>query len=241
MRLPIFYIPKTRFKKFLIIEQKYKSDREIIPLGCDCHPAYTLQKLNIRKTSLPFDWLNCDPIKGLLFVHDNVETNFKYFLINLCRNSKGHIVSERYPFAEFIHEKNLIEKDADKLKFAKRISRFQQMVFKNTYYLYNITSHALDSESSVYSFYESVLQFDAILDSQHSLCIYIRYDESINENKIYCEMLIGLVNELKFVKIANYIRKLDQDGIWGDANYYPTLYSSLGIKIKMTYPKIYFK
>ena len=241
MRIPLFYIPKTSFKKFLVIEKRYKCKRAIIPLGCDCHPAHTLQKLNIRKTSLPFDWLNNDPIKSLLFVSENLDNNFNDFLDNLYRNSRGYIVSERFPYAEFIHEDNLIENNLDRKKFLRRIERFKKLLKEEVYFLYNITSESLDSKKNVYDFYNSVLNFISKLNANHTLCIYIRYDESLNENENYCEMLLKLLREIKNVKIATYIRYRDQEGIWGDAKYYISLYTLLGIKVSMTFPKIYLK
>ena len=105
MKIPLIYIPKMRFKKFLNIEKNYKSPSQIIPIGCDCHPAYVLDKLNIRKFSLPFDWLCIDPIRCLWYVADNIESNFEHFIKNLYRNENGYIVSEKYSFAEFMHEK----------------------------------------------------------------------------------------------------------------------------------------
>ena len=126
VKIPIFYNPATGRKKYLWAEKRYKYQKTIIPLGCDCHPAYTLQSLNIRKQSLPFDWLNTNPVKGLAYVIDNIEKGFKGFLSELERNEEGHIISTEYPFAEFMHEKKLIENQADRQKFKRRIERFQK-------------------------------------------------------------------------------------------------------------------
>lgn len=241
MRILIFYIPKTRFKKFLFIEKRYKCRKEIIPIGCDCHPAYTLHELNIRKNSLPFDWLNTNPIKGLKFVSDNLENNFIDFLEKLFKNSKGHIVSEKYPYAEFMHEKKLIECKSERDKYIRRINRFQKLINKEVYFLYNVTSNSLESEKHVKEFYNSVLDFSSQIKKNQLLCIYIRYNENLKENDSYCLMLMELLMDIKNVKIVNYIREKDKEGIWGNKKYYPALYKSLGIKIYLTYPKIYLK
>lgn len=241
MKIPIFYIPKTRFKKFLFVENRYKCKKEIIPIGCDCHPAYTLQKLNIRKQSLPFDWLNTSPIKGIKFVSDNIETNFINFFNNLYKNPRGHIVSEKYPYAEFIHEKDLIMNKSDRDKFIRRIKRFQELLKKETYYLYNVTSNSLESEKHVLEFYNSVLGFMAHLKNNQTLFIYIRYDENLKENDFYCNMLTKLLTKVQNVKIVNYIREKSKEGIWGNEKHYPALYKSLGIKIHLIFPKIYLK
>lgn len=42
----------------MYIENRYKCKHIIIPIGCDCHPAYMLSSIHLRKISLPFDWLN---------------------------------------------------------------------------------------------------------------------------------------------------------------------------------------
>lgn len=241
MKIPIYYIPKTRFKKFLFVEKKYNCRTEIVPVGCDCHPAYTLQKLNIRKKSLPFDWLNTESIKGLEFVSENLKNNFKYFLSNLYINKRGHIVSKKYPYSEFIHEKKLIEQKSNKEKFLRRIDRLKQLLNNEIYFLHNITSNSLQSEKNVDDFYQSVIEFKSQLKNNQILCIYIRYDESLNENENYCKKLITLLSNFRNIKISNYVREKKKEGIWGNEKYYPALYKSLGIKINLTFPKIYIK
>ena len=241
MKIPIFYFPKTRFKKYLIIEKTFKCADEIIPIGCDCHPAYTLQKLNIRKHSLPFDWLNTDPLRGLEFVTNNLATSFSGFLSGLYKNERGHPVSERYPYAEFMHEKNLIENKLDREKFSRRIIRLEKLRDQACYYLYNITGSSLETENHVIKFYKSVIAFQSLLKENQLLCIYIRHDESLKENKHNCEMLLGLISKLSYVKCSNfYIKNKDKNGIWGNKNKYPMLYKSLGIKISLGLPRIKF-
>ena len=36
-----------------------------ISLGPHCHPSANLKKINLRKQSLPFDWLLCDEYRVL--------------------------------------------------------------------------------------------------------------------------------------------------------------------------------
>jgi len=241
MKIPILYIPKTKYKKFLHIEKSYYCEKKIIPIGCDCHPAYTLQKLNIRKLSLPFDWLNTDPIKGLKFVYENLENNFIYFIEDLKVNSRNHIVSKKYPYAEFMHEKNLIKNKSDRIKFERRINRLKLLLKNDTFFLFNITSESLKSEKNVSDFYNSVLIFKNKMKKNQTLCIYIRYDENLNENEPFCNTLFEKLNNLKNINITKYIRNKSKEGIWGNKKYYPKLYKSLGIKIYLTFPKIYLK
>ncbi len=51
-------------------------EKIFIPLGNDCSISYQLQKLGLRKITLPFDWIKSD-IKGIVKC---LEDNFKYFL-----------------------------------------------------------------------------------------------------------------------------------------------------------------
>lgn len=242
MKIPLLYIPKTRFKKYLIIEKRFKCAKEIIPIGCDCHPAYTLQKLHIRKHSLPFDWLDTDAIKGISFVSSNIKTHFSGFLKGLVKNKKGHIVSNEYPYAEFVHEKNLIENKLDIEKFGRRIDRLEKLMHTDCFYLYNVKSSSLESKAQVTEFYRSVVEFQTLMKGEQLLCIYIRYDENLNENKNNCEMLLELLGNTKNVNSANYIREKSKAGIWGNAKKYPMLYRSLGIRIRNSLiPKMYIK
>lgn len=240
MRIPIVYIPKTRFRKFLFIEKKFKAENLIIPIGCDCHPAYTLQSLNIRVNSFPFDWLNNDPIAGLDFARENFEDNFKFFLKDLYRNERGHIVSKKYPSAEFMHEKDLIENEESVKKLHRRIDRLKKSIANNTIsYLYNVTSEALNNKENTSRFYESVVKFSESSREKDTLHVYIRYDENTEENSQFCDDLILNLNGLENIVAVKYIRHLSREGIWGNSKFYPKLYKDLGLKITQMFPKIY--
>ena len=241
MKIPLIYIPKTRFKKFIYFEKKYFCNNEIIPIGCDCHPAYTLQKLNIRKRSLPLDWLNTDAVKGLEFVNENIANNFRDFLSGLYKNDRGHVVSKQFPYAEFMHEENLIESETDRAKFKRRIQKFLKLKHERAYYLYNVTSEALTSDKIVMEFYNSAVKFQSNLERKQLLCIYIRYDESYNENYTYCDKLLNSLKNTKKIKATKYLREREKEGIWGNEKKYSKLYRSLGIKIYLTFPKMFIK
>ncbi|MCB9189349.1 MAG: hypothetical protein H6599_08720 [Flavobacteriales bacterium] len=198
MNIPIIYIPKTKFKKYICIDKRYDCAKEIIPIGSDCHPAYTLQSLHLRKHSLPFDWLNTNPIKGLDFVHKNIQTSFSLFLDGLHKNERDHVVSKEYPFAEFMHEKNLIENKLDQDKFVRRIKRLQDIIQCECYFLYTIPSKSLKTEFEINEFYNSVISFESELNDKQQLCIYIRYDEHFNENEANCNALLEMI--IKYLK-----------------------------------------
>lgn len=190
---------------------------------------------------MPFDWLNTDPIRGISFVSDNIRYNFESFLSKLFKKQDGNIVSEKYPYAEFIHEKNLIESQADRDKFSNRITRFQKLLDKKIYFLYNVTSVALSTEEQVLSLYNSALEFTKQLKTNQFLCVYIRYNEKLSENQDQCLLLANLLSKEPKVKLSHYVREMSAYGLWGRADKYPILYKELGIKIKRTFPRMYLK
>ena len=58
------------FKYVLKVSRQFKPTKAIIPIGCDCHPAYMLDKVKIRKESLPFDWLDTEPLLALQYAFE---------------------------------------------------------------------------------------------------------------------------------------------------------------------------
>jgi len=242
MKIPLVYIPKSKLKKFLHIEKRFRSQNTIIPIGCDCHPAYSLQKLHIRTQSFPFDWLNTSASKGILYVDNNIVVGFKYFLEDLTVNDHGNVISTHYPYAEFIHEKNLATTKDSQLKFTRRIKRFQQALQEETIsFIYNIPVAQIINEVEAEELITSITTFVAQLKKSHHLHIYLRYDESEDENADLANTLFAALQNTKSVTIVKYVRQLKKYGIWGNKHQYPDLFKKLGIPIKQTFPKIYIK
>ena len=77
---------KLKFSKkynyVLVIKKRFGASKFLIPIGCDCHPAYMLKSLNLRKQSLPFDWLDTKPLFGLKYVYENIVNKFNFFLLD---------------------------------------------------------------------------------------------------------------------------------------------------------------
>lgn len=240
MKIPFIILPG--YRKHLVIEKKFRTNNVIIPIGCDCHPCHTLVKLNIRKHSLPFDWLNTDPILGIKYVSDHLKTDFSDFLSDLELNENQNVVSANYPFAEFLHEKDLIENDSTRIKFKRRIDRFLNLYESNDcFFLYNLTSESLiDSEKA-----KMAVNFTKTLSDQiktnDKIFIYIRYDESQSENEIFCNQVFNEISLINKVSAAKYIRNLKNYGGWGNEKKYYDLYENLGIKLKKVFPRIYLK
>jgi hypothetical protein len=240
MKIPI-KIPGH--KKDLVIERRFTSKDIIIPLGCDCHPAYMLNRLHIRDKSLPFDWLNTDPLEGIEYVTDNLVNHFKHFLTDLYTNERGYIVAKQYKFTEFMHEHDLMENEDSKNKLLRRVDRFITIIEnQRNIFLYNITSKSINSSDDVTYFINAVNKFLTHIKNNDSLHIYIRYDENFDENKTYCDELCDELNKIAGIKCVKYIRFKEKFGIWGDERKYERLMRNLAIKIKpKLFPKIYIE
>lgn len=240
MKIPLF-IP-GRDKK-LNIDKKYFCKDVIIPIGCDCHPTFLLNKLHLRNQSLPFDWLSTKPLEGIRYVSNNLKNDFEFYLDKLRNNERGFIVSEKYAYTEFVHETDLIDSIRTQNKFRRRIQRFKELIenYKNIY-LYNITSSSINSEDELNYFIGSVNEFVTLIKHNDSLHIYIRYDESYDENKIFCEALFNKLKKIDKVCVAKNIRYKDKYGIWGNEKDYVQLMSDLNIQLKSKLlPKIYIQ
>ena len=240
MRIPIIYIPKTRFKKFLYIEKRFKCNKLIVPLGCDCHPAYMLNSLYLRNNSLPFDWLNINPIRTFEYVTENINDRFENFLKNPKHNERGYFIAKNYSYSEFMHEKDLNNKETIN-KFKRRIERFLNLIkTEQIYFIHNFPVNSILKESDIYQYINSIKLFQSIISPNSKIHIYLRYDENLFENELLSEKLY---NELQNsnVKTHKYVRGLKDNGIWGLKSCYYSLLSNLGIKLKMGFPKIFIK
>lgn len=243
MKIPLCYIPKTRFKKFLHIEQRYISETPIIPLGCDCHPAYMLKRLHLRTRSFPFDWMSVHALKGLTYVCDMIETHFRFFLSDLRKNEKGLVYSENYPYALFFHEKNLIDNSDDRKKLKRRADRFLEFLHVRTVrFLYMTTSSALPDGASVETMYESVVRFTRLMKESDTLSIYVKHEESLDENALFVDRLIQQVRQLDRTAIVRYLKQTRQYGLWGNEKRFPEVFERLGLPLrKAAWPKFYLK
>ena len=74
-----------------------------ISLGPNCHPSGNLKNLNLRKQSLPFDWLLCNDFRVFEYVNNLINTNFSNFTTNLIYNHRGKVISVDYDYVEFFH------------------------------------------------------------------------------------------------------------------------------------------
>lgn len=225
---------------YLNIENRYACDRPVVSIGCDCHPAYVLQSLNIRTHSFPFDWMNTEPCLGLRFVNANVKNKFKFFLSDLVNNERGYVVSTHFEQAEFFHYPELIQSQGMKNTLSRRASRFMEYVSsRECYLLFNITSESLVDYSSVSKFVDSVNEFHEIFGGNNTLLIYIRFDDDLSENYSNCHALENMLKKIPNTRVVNYVRKKSDFGIWGDKKQYAKLLESLGVKLTLCFPRVY--
>ncbi|MBB4806614.1 hypothetical protein HNP38_001910 [Chryseobacterium defluvii] len=242
MKIPLIYVPRTKYKYFLEINKKYRSEKYIIPIGRDCHAAHSLDILNIREQSLPYDWIRLKPILGLQIVSNNIKEKFKYFLQDLKKNEEGNTYAEKYPNAEFTHAKAVLDNPDLRKTFEKRCKRLLDLIgSKPVAYLYILEIDDFKGSEDVDFFYDTVIGFTEILKPTDSLHIYIRFDETVEENPEICKQLIDKIQPVNQVFITSYIREKEKYGIWGNEKAYPQLYKSLNLDIKQIFPKILIK
>lgn len=224
------------------MSKRYRPSQAIVPIGCDCHPAYMLKSLNLREQSLPFDWLDTQPLYGIKYVYENIINKFEFFLSDLKKNKEDKVFAEKYECSTFYHYNDLIKNNELQSKLRKRCADFLKLIKKEPIYFINtVTSDSINSNEAIQTFLNSINEFLSILKRKDLLLIYLRYDESLEENKLFCDELISKVSMLhKNVKIINYIREKENFGIWGDEKKYSALIKRIGINLYPIFPKTTF-
>jgi hypothetical protein len=151
-------------------------NKNLISLGPDCHVAGLLNDLNLRKQSLPFDFLLTNSELGIKYVSDLINNNFSDYLENLTYNNNNKVYSKNYPNTVFLHHDLIANKQKlvkslhiDHLnmdeplinKFKRRSERFINLINdKNNFnlFFYHIHSRALSKK-----FYETLDNFVNIM------------------------------------------------------------------------------
>lgn len=230
---------KLPFHYELKINKQYKPVKALLPIGCDCHPAYVLSKLELRKESLPFDWLDTKSQYALHFAYSTIKSEFEFFLKDLMYNEQGKIFAKKHPEALFYHFNDLIENYDFQNKIKERIYRFLNLYLKKPcYFLHTLTSMSFQNEEEYNFIKNSISNFTSILKRKDELLIYVRFDESLEENKQNVILLQQFVETLQQVKLIFYIREKSEFGIWGDETKYKQLLTELGIKTQFQSLKI---
>lgn len=202
-------------------------------IGSDCHPAIVLKKLNLRNNSSPFDWLDTKGLYVFEYFYENIKTNFKYFLYDIVKNEKFQPYSNKYPNSIFLHDLDIIENINVKEKYLRRI----QTLLVNYYnskcvFVCNITSNTITSNDIVSKLYFDCLNIindNTFVTNNHSIYIYIRYDNDLKENEQYCDIFYTKIKNLNNtnININKYCRNLKKNGIWGDDSKYAIFFKDL--------------
>lgn len=139
-----------------------------------------------------------------------------------------------------MHYSDLITNLETKEALIRRGKRFLKYYNnEKCFFLFNIPSNALGASNNVSLFLDSVNDFHKLSNGRHKLLIYVRYDESFQENESNCNFLIKELNKLGHTQAVRYIRYKKEYGIWGDELQYTELLKSLGIKPRLSLiPKI---
>ena len=226
---------------YLHVYSRFYTKNEIVSLGSDCHSAYILNSLKLRKKSYPFDWLFSDSRYGIQYVTENIKNNFEFFLTNLTRNERGHIISENYPNTEFFHEKELIESETDRAKMLKRAIRFSKLIkSKKCSFLYVINPEHFKDIKDIYILCDSIQEFFKVTPN-HKIFIFIKCKEYVIDFT-FINKLIEECNKINDVKAVKYFLNTKIYGQWGKSNDYYPLLKGLGLGVKKNIlPQIYIK
>lgn len=235
MKIPLFYIPKTKYKYFLEIKHKYSCSKYIIPIGRDCHAAHTLQVLELRHQSLPYDWIRLKAQLGLNIVSSNIRERFNFFLENLHQNEEGNTYAEKYPNAEFTHAKAVLHDVSLRNKFKIRAQRMLDIIDNQDVAYLHILEIQTFKNDDFKIFIKSIQKFIEILKHNDSLHIYMRYDNTL-ENPDIAKNIMESIEKLPKVYVCTYNRNKEKYGIWGNPKYYPLLMKDVGIQLKRNFP-----
>lgn len=155
---------KLPFQYQLKISKQYKAIKSILPIGCDCHPAYMVSKLELREESLPFDWLDTSPSRALNYAFVNIKNHFSDFLIDLRITEKGKVYANEFPEALFYHFDDLIENEQLQNKIRQRIARFLELrSSKSCYYLHTLPSIGIVTNENLEFVKQSISNFKSLL------------------------------------------------------------------------------
>lgn len=145
----------------VVINGKYDY---IISLGCDCQVAYQLQRLNLRRCSLPFDWTVTTSTKTLKVLKKNFRGWMKFRKLRDLNKPtldrlglRKQVLDSKYDINHIhvFYEKNSIKNQYKAIKIIqkKRIKRFLEIINKkNNKILFIITNTTLVDSVELYNF-----------------------------------------------------------------------------------------
>ena len=198
-----------------------------ISLGPNCHPAGNLKNLNLRKQSLPFDWLLCNGNRRFEYINNLINTNFSNFTTNLIYNHRGKVISKDYEYVEFFHydliknftigrpeddNKNLVD------VMNKRGKRFMDIIsnennevaFLCMLHHTNLIKNGLINNHKLY---QDMINFDTNLNIKCNFKVLVYL---YNDNEDYNLTLPDELENLNNFIFDKYIRNQNVCRIYGD-------------------------
>ena len=199
-----------------------------ISLGANCHSAWNLKDLNLRKESLPFDWMAIiDNI--LTYPTLLIKNNFNNYLNNIIyfkdqnqyidKSLNQYTISNNYKYAIFFHH-NLITTPENIKKLKKRANNFLKIINnKNNKCIFFLGILYKYFDSHFEKILNDIPKFIEVMNNKckYVLLIYIIID---NNHKFDYKF-----EDLKFDNIifAKYYRNKKQEGQRGDLNKFKSM------------------
>ena len=198
-----------------------------ISLGPNCHPSGNLRKLNLRKQSLPFDWLLCNRFRVFEYVNSLINTSFSNFTTNLIYNHRGKVISKDYDYVEFFHYdliKNFTigrpEDDGKNLidVMNKRGKRFMDIISNENnevvflcmlHHTWLIKDGLIDNDK----LYQDMINFDTNSNIKCNFKVLVYF---YNDNEDYNLIIPNELGNLKNFIFDKYIKNLNVSTVYGD-------------------------
>ncbi len=151
----------------------------LISLGCNCHPAWWLRKLQLRTKLLPFDWLFSKPHEGLAYALKVQANDFADCFEDVVLNAGVRPYSTHYPEVELFHHHDLVADDpklraAEKGKLVSRARAFRDVIRNERValiYCYDLRTH-LPFPADLEAFRQSV---DIALQTWPSAALHVYF------------------------------------------------------------------
>lgn len=206
----------------------YMYDVPIIPLGDDCHTTMLLQKLNLRKHQLAFDWIASNPAITLFEVAELIATDFLGYTDGISIDVNKSIRNfDGYSF-RFGHFPELLTDSAFKEQFKQRHIKFQQLIRQDVVFLFSVLAHLI-TKVTIQSLYDSILKFNSLMLEGQLLAIYIKYE---NDASLFDGLL--KLNRHKKIRIILYHTNFKQFGVFDSVKQYANILYRLGVDIKQS-------
>ncbi len=179
-----------------------------VPIGSNCLIAHHLDKSNLRKESLPFDWIFLPSCKIFEYVTELLRKEFSDFMENMKYDSDKYVECTNYEGTKYMHHDLIGNVDA-RATMEKRCKRFiTQVTTKKPLFIcsYELFYSTIPDANTVFA--DTVKEFQAELKrrgiEQYEilLIIYDNHEFVVNEGFVKSLTDIG-VHVRTFVRDCN--------------------------------------